>query len=107
MPNELVDTAQVVVVVVVVVEVVAAAVTKSKVSSVSMRSSYLVCLPLTWSSLGLLEFCITDMRGETSSTLNELQEGGGKVEQGPLGDLKLPKVGQYELLDFVDLARLS
>ena len=57
--------------------------------------------------VGLLEFCITDLRGETSSSLNELQEGGGKVEQGPLGDLKLPKVGQYELLDFVDLAQLS
>lgn len=67
MPNALVDVAEVVVVVV--VEVVAA-VTKSKVSSVSMRSSYLVfewvSLTLAWSSVGLLEFRITDIRGETS-----------------------------------------
>ena len=55
--------------VVVVVEAVAA-VTKSKVSSVSMRSLYLVVvlvsLPLAWSFVGLLDFCMTDILGETS-----------------------------------------
>ena len=113
---------------------VVAAVTKSKVSSVSLRSSYLafelVSLPLAWSIVGLLEFRMTDIRGDTSlastfewllsGTLDELlKEVEGKVESGfsisgggalndllPPENLKLPKFGQYELLDFGDLAQL-
>ena len=121
------------VVVAVVVDVVAA-VAKSKVFSDFMRSSYLVfelvCLPLTCSSIGLLEFRMTDIRGETSlastfewlvsGTFDELQDADGKFERGfsisgggplndllPPGNFKLPKFGRYELLlDLVDLTRL-
>ena len=50
--------------------VVVVALTKSKVSSVSLRSSYLafelVNLLLAWSIVGLLEFRMTDIRGDTS-----------------------------------------